>query len=108
MCSGVTDSSAEPGFKAETGMGHLSAFGTADPVFVQRDKQDRASPRKLFSLRAPFLRFPTQAADPEHDPVPRHTGEIWGVSQHEWVTAHTVTGIGDTGPAVPGAEPFGW
>lgn len=58
MCSSVTDSSAEPGFKAETGMGHLSAFGTADPVFVQSDKQDRASPRKLFFPEGSFPQVP--------------------------------------------------
>lgn len=37
-------------FKAQTGVGHLRAFSTADPIFVQSDKHDRASPRKLFFL----------------------------------------------------------
>lgn len=68
--------------------GYLSAFSVADPIFVQGDKEDRASAIKLV-----FPEFPTQAA--EHDPVPRHTGEILGVSQPVWVTAHTATGTGD-------------
>lgn len=51
--------------------GYLSAFSVADPIFVQGDKEDRASAIKLV-----FPEFPTQAA--EHDPVPRCTGEIWG------------------------------
>lgn len=89
MCSSVTDSSSGWNMVlTETGTGHLSAFPTADLLFVQSDKEDRASammmflPEGLLSLASPhgqlnMTLFPG-------------TQKILGVSQPMWVTAHTV------------------